>query len=40
VRLELKVSIQGDVNFMDVILLYSLKNVQEGGSVSPRTERG
>jgi len=40
VRLELKVIMQNGENFMDVILLYLLKNGQEGRSVAPRTERG
>jgi hypothetical protein len=40
VRLELKVFIQDDGNFMDVTLLYSLKNGQKGRSAAPQTERG
>ena len=39
VRLELKVIMQNDGNFMDVILLDLLKNGQEGGSAAPRTKR-
>jgi hypothetical protein len=38
VRLELKVSMQNDGNSMDVVLLYLLKNGQEGGSAAPRTK--